>query len=150
MKIIQDSREQTPWTFPEWVTVQIQKLDAGDYALIDDPNFSIERKSCSDFLGTISTGWNRFCREIERMKLYVAKLVIVEGDIISFYYTELDGEIISPNHQNYRLSPKFITKRIAQLSLMGVSILFCHDAEISSAVAYKILEERNNDIKRKD
>lgn len=140
-----DTREQTPFTFPEWVETERATLHTGDYRLKDD-YLSLERKSKSDFLGTISTGWKRFVREIERMNGWPCKIVIVESDIISFYYQEVDGEIINPDHEHFRLSPQFITKRIAELSFMGVSILFCHNAELASAIAYKLLEQRHNAI----
>jgi len=144
--ILIDKQEKTPWIFPKWVKTKVVHLKTADYCVEHD-YLCLERKSKSDFLGTISTGWNRFIREIERMTGWPCKIVIVECDILSFYYQEIDEKIISPDHEHYKLSPQFITKRIAQLSLMGVSIIFCHNSEISSAVAYKILEERHNAIK---
>ena len=142
-----DTREQTPFTFPAWVKTERATISTGDYRLKDD-YLSIERKSKSDFLGTISTGWKRFVREIERMHGWPCKIVIVESDIVSFYYQEIDNEIIHPDHDHPKLSPQFITKRIAELSFMGVSILFCCNTELASAIAYKILQERWKNINK--
>ena len=52
-RIIIDTREQTPWSFPPEIPVEIGTLKTGDYALAGDDAFAIERKSKDDFLGTI-------------------------------------------------------------------------------------------------
>ena len=79
LRIIIDTREQRPWRFPpEAAFVRRGTLSAGDYALEEDTAFAIERKSLDDFIGTVSTGWERFQRELERMGGYAARCVIVE------------------------------------------------------------------------
>ena len=65
-KIYVDTREQKPLDF-ENLNKQIKNLKFGDYAFSDrDSNTYIERKSVSDFIGTLSGGFDRFTREIER------------------------------------------------------------------------------------
>ena len=65
MEIVIDSREQQPWHFsPELVRVSRGTVRTGDYCVKGDRLFAIERKSLNDFVGTISTGWERFQREI--------------------------------------------------------------------------------------
>lgn len=148
MIIIQDTREQTPWAFPEWVTVKIGTLKTGDYAIEgDENNFAIERKELNDYLGSISTGWDRFQREMQRARMFCARIIIVEGKFSECCYIEQSGEIIPPQHDHYTLQPQFIIKRTAELLLRGVCVLFAENAYLASAAAYAIFKERNNAIK---
>ncbi len=100
--IVQDTREQTPVRFPGDRRVIIDTLNVGDYALADphDVGVRIERKSISDFCGTLSarkvtrkggrkgdgttedSAYDRFDRELARAKdagLYV--VMMVEGSL---------------------------------------------------------------------
>jgi ERCC4-type nuclease len=147
MNIIADTREQIVWSFPPDVKIIRGTLPTADYCLVADPYFAIERKEKNDFLGTISVGWERFLREIKRMDGWPAKIIIVECDFESFCFYEKDGEIIPPDHNHPRLTPKFICKRIAELSMMGVSVLFAGNAGYASALAYHILKEREKALK---
>ena len=75
LRIVIDTREQQPWHFPRHLAaVSRGTLSAGDYALEGDRGFAIERKSLPDFVGTISSGWERFRRELERMPAGAARV----------------------------------------------------------------------------
>jgi len=144
LHIIIDTREQSPWAFdPAAVEAEIGTLKTADYALEGDDAFGIERKSMDDFLGTISSGWERFEREIERMAGWVAKLIIVEGDYATCCFSQtLDGELEPPSHRHYMLTPQFVEKRIAQLSMRGVSVLFATDCHLAAGLATALFRER--------
>lgn len=143
INVVIDTREQRPWSFPvHAVKAEIGTLRTGDYALKGDDKFAIERKSLDDFLGTISSGWERFLREIGRMDRFDAKVIIVEGNFEQCCFRDSDGTLSTPDHRHNMLAPAFIAKRIAELSLMGVSILFCGTKDYSAAVAYSILRAR--------
>lgn len=177
LKIIIDTREQSPWSFPDHLAeCKRGTIKTGDYCLKNDSKFAIERKSLDDFLGTISTGWNRFLREIGRMDAasFPAKVIIIEGDYerICFYDNRLENvikivnsfisiseklakikialeketEIIPPKHNHPRLTPQFINTRIAELSMQGVSCLFAKNSYYSAALAYAILKQRYMEI----
>lgn len=150
LSIVIDTREQAPWSFEGYADVRVGTLKTGDYALDGDMSFAIERKSLDNFLGTISSGWNRFLREIGRMDAagFVAKVVIVEGDFERVCYSERDGELIPPRHRHPMLTPQFVAKRIAELSLSGVSVLFAGNSEYAAGLAYHIFKERANDLAR--
>ena len=87
LTIIEDTREQTPLTdWPEGVAVESGTLHTGDYSVKGWENcFAIERKSLSDFAGTMLGGYEahsekpkkRFNRELERMRHYDCAAVIV-------------------------------------------------------------------------
>jgi ERCC4-type nuclease len=150
LSIIIDTREQTPWAFDlARVDARVGTLRTGDYALEGDPHFGIERKSLEDFLGTISSGWGAFCRELNRMDeaAWVAKVIIVEGDFLSCVF-QLDeaGELLPPPHRHYNLSPQFIEKRIAQLTMRGVSVLFARDPHLAAGLATAIFKLRSEQL----
>ena len=63
IEIIIDTREQNPLSLD--VPTVCTKLEFGDYAL-KDSELAIERKSLSDFIGTLSGGLERFEKEIQR------------------------------------------------------------------------------------
>ena len=88
-----DTREQAPWTFGNvvlggklWVVRrQLTTMATGDYAIADMDRVCIERKSASDFYGSVVGGAPRFKREHERMAEMVAggcfACVVVEGSL---------------------------------------------------------------------
>lgn len=88
-----DTREQTPFSFPsELVKATVGTVKTGDYCITGDKGFAVERKNLDDFLGTISTGWDRFQREIFRAKSAGFTLpVVVEGNLddVVFHWNEI-------------------------------------------------------------
>ena len=126
---------------------------AGDYALADDceavrgrealaVRFAIERKSLDDFLGTISVGWDRFQRELVRMEAFPARVVIVEGNFAECCFSGDEGCVIPPPHNHPSLRPAFVARRIAELTMMGVSVLFAGDAQLAAGLAYRVFRRR--------
>ena len=156
LHILIDSREQAPWAWDaNDATTEIAGLSAGDYALASDTEepkrkgqlrpvrFAIERKSLEDFLGTISSGWDRFNRELERMAAFPARVVIVEGDFSACCFaTGEDGACLPPPHNHPELHPAFVARRIAELTMMGVSVLLCGNAQYAAGMAYRIFRRR--------
>lgn len=148
MVVIIDTREQRPWSFPPDVKIEVGTLKTGDYALKgDESKFAIERKSGDDFLGTISTGWPRFCRELKRMDTaqFRAKVVIVETDFKTFCFRTKQGMIIPPDHLHVRCSPQFVMKRIAELTMRNASVIFAGNADYAAALALRIFYERKRE-----
>jgi ERCC4-type nuclease len=132
LDIVVDTREQRPWHFPpEIVSVRRGTLDYGDYALSGDV-WAIERKSLDDFVGTVCANWERFCRELERMPPLPQRTIIVEGSIACI----IAGEFNAGVHF------KFVMRRIAQLTLMGVSVLFCDNELHAALMAYRLFRVR--------
>lgn len=97
--IIEDTREQTPFTkWPEWVAVESGTCHTGDYTVKGWENcFCIERKSLKDFAGTMLGGYEassekpkkRFNRELERMRHYDLKAVVVVAsprELLEFHH----------------------------------------------------------------
>lgn len=141
MTVTIDTREQTPWSFPGWVKVQRGTLPTGDYALAGDI-WAVERKSLDDFLGSVSSGWERFGRELDRMDGWPAKVIIVEADFAACCFRETAEGIMPPEHSHARLTPAFACSRIAELTMRGVSVLFAGEPGQAAALCYHLLRQR--------
>ncbi len=100
MKIIIDTREQTPWTFTDGIETMPGTLATGDYSISGLQELcTIERKSLPDLVGCM-TGDNRerFKKELLRLKSYRCRAVIVEGSLhdimIHRYLSRIEPEAV--------------------------------------------------------
>jgi DNA excision repair protein ERCC-4 len=89
--VIQDSREQDPLRF-NLPTVR-RGLKTGDYSLqgLED-QFTVERKSLPDLIGSLTHDRERFFRELVRMKDFTFRRLLVIGrrqDIVDGNYRSL-------------------------------------------------------------
>lgn len=78
-----DTREQTPWTF-EGLGIQTirQTLETGDYSVPGlEHRVCIERKSLDDWTSTVMRERGRFYRELERMRAFAFRCVIIEAGV---------------------------------------------------------------------
>jgi hypothetical protein len=81
IEILIDTREQTPLKFPN---SRLQKLDFGDYTASgeDYKHTYIDRKSETDFKSTMTVGFERFKKELERAVAFDSFLyIVVESSI---------------------------------------------------------------------
>ena len=96
VKILIDTREQKPLAFTRSMSM---KLDFGDYA-VGAPHYDytyVDRKSESDFKGTLSTGFNRFKRELHRAAQFDAYIfVVIESTVEKLK----KNNIFSPHKSN--------------------------------------------------
>ena len=113
-----------------------------------DKGFSIERKSLNDFLGTISTGWERFQREIYRAKDAGYNMpIIVEARFSDLLFAvQDDGTITPPQHDHPRLSPAFVLRRIGEIQMLGASVMFVDGAIEAAMLAVAILYQRHKEL----
>lgn len=78
--IIIDSREQTPLTFPNLPAI-VGTLDTGDYSIVGLTHLvAVERKSIDDLLACIGRERDRFKRELQRLRAYRFRLLVIEGN----------------------------------------------------------------------
>lgn len=125
MTIIEDSREQTPLSFAGFRGVDVvrQGLKTGDYSIQGyEDKICFERKSVPDLVGTLIGGHERFLREMDRMKDYDVKYILVEHTAGTVYrYCERHG-----------WEQKFDTimqSLLAYAYHYGVRVRFCKDRE---------------------
>lgn len=118
--VVRDTREQKGYEF-EGVNVVDKKIKWGDYSVVGfepkkdyipieladgsiayvDPlqsGISIERKSLTDFYGSITDGRERFKRMLDGMRDYVEfKGLVIEGSESEVMCPELSGSNMYPN-----------------------------------------------------
>ena len=144
-----DSREQQPFHFPEDACSVVRAtLPTGDYAVAGDYGFAIERKSMTDFLGTVSTGWARFRREIARARKAGFTLpVIVEGSLTELFCSvDADGYIVAPDNEHPRLTAAFALRRIGQIQRLGGSVMMAENPFVAAGIAFSILYQRAREL----
>jgi ERCC4-type nuclease len=132
MKIIIDTREQSPWHFGDLAEVSRGTLPTGDYALAGDTGFAIERKSLPDYVQTITSNWQRFRRELDRMKRFPVRVVIVEGEWMDILTGKYPGNV----------PPPAIIARTSEMIMDGVTILFCSNSTAAAGLCWRLLVER--------
>ena len=95
LTIIEDSREQNPLNLGDIRGVEVvrQGLKTGDYSLVGhEDEICFERKSVPDLVGTLIGGHERFLREMDRMKDFQVKYILVEHTAGTVYrYCERHG-----------------------------------------------------------
>jgi ERCC4-type nuclease len=95
--------------------IEIQTLKYGDYCLSNSKmsfNTYIERKSITDFIGTMSGGYDRFKREVERASEDGAKLVVLVEDSLP---NCLNFKFLPYVSKKIKASPEFIFHNVRQL-----------------------------------
>ena len=80
--LIIDDREKRPLAFGGSVRTVRKHLKTGDYSVEGyEDQFTVERKSIPDLIGTLTAGRSRFERELQRMAGIAFRRVIVEGSL---------------------------------------------------------------------
>lgn len=145
LEVTIDKREQTPWSFdPTLVHAVIGHIKTGDYCVTGDHGFAIERKSLNDFIGTVSSDWDRFKREIARANLAGFHMpIIVEARFTDVLFSATEnGTILPPPHDHPNITPGFILKRIGEIEMLGASVRFADGPVEAAMLAAAILFQR--------
>lgn len=109
LEYIIDTREQSILHLPNF---QVQKLNYGDYSIANNPNkIYIERKSLTDFIGTLSQGYERFVKELERCQDDEGYLIV----LIEEKYSNLLGFNYLPHCKRIQATPDFIMHRAREI-----------------------------------
>ncbi len=78
--IVVDSREQAPLRF-ENLPAEPGTLDTGDYSIRGLTHLiAVERKSLNDLLACVGRDRDRFKRELQRLRAYRYRLLVLEAD----------------------------------------------------------------------
>lgn len=139
MIIIQDSREQKPYTFKRVGNVEdikICKLDVGDYSIRGYEHLiAYERKNPQDLHQTLTAGMPRFKKEIERAKNHEHFSIIVECSYTQFITGKFQGKKYSkvPTHVTIKTLHTIKHK-------YGVNIVFCNDRKEAQTYVRNDLE----------
>lgn len=105
-----DTREQKPFLFKGKREPIREKLDYGDYRLFNTKNEVIfERKSLPDLIGTLSSGYVRFEKELARINDYL--IILVEEPLNNALYFLNRPHVYSKT----RITPEYIFHNIRHL-----------------------------------
>ena len=137
-KIFIDTREQKPLKFKR--PVEVRKLNFGDYAFSSAQatcNCYVERKSLSDFVGTLSGGYERFINEIKRAEEDNAYLVVLVESSLS---NALNFQRLRHMSNKIKATPEFIFHRVRNLTQRYpfIQFLFVKGRKEASRVVNKI------------
>lgn len=121
--ILTDSREQAPLKFTTFST-EISTLATGDYSVkgLED-TITVERKSVSDLIGSLTSGRERFQREIQRMLAYRSRTLLIVGDGSDPRITIKDGDYRS------KATPQSVLASLTSIEAKGVAVKYSRDPE---------------------
>jgi len=145
--ILIDSREQLRWKFTD-INTETVALQTGDYSVRGMEHLvTIERKSLSDLFGTLSLAkgnqdhWNRFRRELERMRDYKYKFLVIES---------IPSRIWKGTRYS-KMSPSSIMSQLVSISIeFDIHILFTENRTQSQNYVKRIVEKlwrKHNGVK---
>lgn len=137
MRILIDSREQTPYAFAgaqyQGTTATTGTLTTGDYSLQGLSDLiALERKSLSDLTGTLTTGRDRFKRECERGKGFQYFGLIIEASI----------EDVRKHNYRSRMTPQSLLQTLATYSVRyGLHVHWCGSRAGGEYMTYSLLQK---------
>jgi hypothetical protein len=82
------------------------------------------------------------------METFPARVVIVEGDFETccWHWREapdvFGSHCVAPEHNHPALQPSFVARRVAELAMMGVSVLFAGAPDLAAALAFRVFVRR--------
>lgn len=142
MKILIDTREQSPFTFDQISPVPDTapaSLKTGDYSLEGyESDICIERKTMVDLFGSCGKARSRFESEFKRMKDFTFAALIIESDWEAIYK-------LPPTRS--RISPKTILRTlIAWHMRYNVKIWACPTRGFAESLTYLLLKRFYDDV----
>ena len=131
--VIRDTREQEGYHFSEYdlcLGMIDQKLDTGDYSILGmEDKICIERKGCVEELA-INLGQKKhpFLREIDRMKEFPHKFIILEFSLSDLIDFPENSRIPEKSKGSVKISGKYLLKCLMEFQLYDK----VHFAEINT------------------
>lgn len=144
--IVVDTREQLSYSFAKMTTdarqgggplkvrTERRKLDTGDYSIAGmEALVTVERKSKEDLFGTLTTGRDRFERELVRMQAMGHAAVVCEAEW---------SEVLNDPPEYSKTSPKSIYRSVLawQQRYPGVHWHFVPGRAVAEVWTFRILQ----------
>ena len=141
---IQDSREQWPIKFAAPVRREfsdggtvVRGLGEGDYSVSYDAGVTvlpirIERKSLGDFYGCVGHGRERFERELDRLRAYDYRAIVIEAT----------ADDILRGYERSQISPRAAMASLCCWSVQfGVAVWLAENHRRAGGIVQRLLEE---------
>ncbi|MCX7013883.1 MAG: hypothetical protein NTW86_15250 [Candidatus Sumerlaeota bacterium] len=122
--VLQDSREQQPLPITKY-PVEVVGLPVGDYSLKgfgswENPRITIERKTIADLVSSLTSGRERFFREIQGLCRFERAFLVIEGEVCQ----------IEMGQYKSRAYPQSILGSLEAIEVRtSIKVLWCYDAE---------------------
>ena len=145
MNVLIDNREQKPLEFDTILPVRAT-LSIGDYrGVFNDGTFSktvFERKSIGDLYGTLSKGYIRFQKELNKAQdLEIKLVIIVEGSL---------NKVLKGYKRSKRDPLSIIQQLFTIRNRYGVGTVFCSDREeMANYITFAFLAEHRRYLETK-
>ncbi len=122
--IIVDTREQTP--LPITFRTITSGLSTGDYSVVGlEDDFTVERKSLSDLYGSLTSGRERFSRELQRMRAFSFARLLIVGSV---------HEIEQGAARHRGMNPKSVIHSLHAIEARGVPVVFAQSPAAAAAL----------------
>jgi ERCC4-type nuclease len=143
MIILQDTREQRPFTFERFddVMVQAEGLPVGDYSI---PGFTdrvgIERKELNDLIGCFTSERERFERELSKARHFELFCIVVESEL---------SDLADGNYRSEMNPASAIQSMVAFMVRYRVPFLFCKDRRGAEYMTYSLLTKYARELEKR-
>lgn len=143
MIILQDTKEQIPWSFefyPEIITIE-RHLVTGDYTLENHEDLlTIDRKrNVGEICINVGIEKERFIREMERMSQIKYAYIICEFSIENVLEFPKNSGIPENKWKTIKMGGKYILKTLNSFKdKYGVNVFFCNNRDNAIAKAVEI------------
>jgi len=115
--IITDTREQAPLEFRR-LPSRPGTLATGDYSVAGlESDFAIERKSIADLVGSLTSGRERFMREVDRLRSCPFSRLLIVGTVADIHAARYRSNA----------SPKSILHSLYGIESRGLPVVFAPD-----------------------
>lgn len=138
--VVVDTREVLPYTFQ---TPSVRgTLKTGDYSLVDfEDKISIERKEKNDLIGCLSSGRDRFKRELVRGTKLGYFALVVEASL---------SDIVTGNYRS-RMNPKSVVQSLISFSVKyRLPIFFADNRLYAQRLTESLLLKFYREIKKSE
>ena len=140
MKIIVDTREQSPYPFTRWPDVEVVRnaLQTGDYSLPGlEHHAAVERKSLSDLVGSLSQGRDRFERELARGAALRRFWLVIEAT----------AEDVARHRYKSKMNPVAVLQSLAAFEVRyGVRVVWAGGRDAGEYLTYSLLSKYRKEL----
>jgi predicted DNA-binding protein len=151
--VIKDTREQDGYTFEAFTGrytsckgMIVEKLDTGDYSLegLED-RLCIERKGrISELAINLGKDKARFMREIERMKEFEFRFLVLEFSLDDVLKFPEGADIPERNMSKVKITGKYILKMLIEIQMNhNIPIYFCDNKRNAKYLINSIFKRVN-------
>lgn len=134
-----DSREQRPYEFKN--PSEVGTLTIGDYSILDLENhIAIERKELNDLIGCLTTGRDRFEKELHKSKALDYFALVIEASL---------SDLANGNYRS-QMGPKSAIQSLLAFSVRyKLPIFFAENREYGQRITESLLLKYCRELEKK-